>query len=175
VTPRGRVVAGVLAVVIGGGLLVAALVPALRSDNSASPVAAELQRLFVDAGAASAPFTGLTEARVGVGGRCLRVVIANTDAERSRGLMDRRDLGPYDGMVFVSPVEVANAFTMSATFVALDIAWFGTDGARGDDAQMVPCRGTVAQCPRYTPRTRWRFALETLHGGLPSGDLAPCA
>ncbi len=172
-TPRARAVA--IAVVVGGGLLVAALVAALRSDDDASPAAAQLQRLFVDAPAAGAPFRGLTEARVGVGGRCLRVVIADTPEERSRGLMDRRDLGPYDGMVFVSPSEVASAFTMSGTNVALDIAWFRTDGTRGDDAQMVPCRGTVAQCPRYDPQTRWRFALETLHGDLPSGDLAPCA
>jgi uncharacterized membrane protein (UPF0127 family) len=175
VTRRARVVAGVIVIVVGGGLLVTALVAALRSDDDAPSVAAELQRLFVGAGAADAPFRGLTEARVGVGGRCLRVVIADTPEERSRGLMDRRDLGPYDGMLFVSQAEVADAFTMSGTDVALDIAWFRTDGTRGDDAQMVPCRGTVAQCPRYTPRTRWRFALETLHGDLPSGDLAPCA
>jgi uncharacterized membrane protein (UPF0127 family) len=174
VTPRARVVAGVIAAVVGGGLLVTALLAAVRSDDDASPVAGELQRLFVDAGAASAPFPALTEARVAVGGRCLRVAVADTPEERSRGLMDRRDLGPYAGMVFVSPVEVANAFTMSGTFVALDIAWFRTDGTRGDDARMVPCRGTVEQCPRYTPKTRWRFALETLHGDLPSGDLAPC-
>jgi uncharacterized membrane protein (UPF0127 family) len=175
VTPRARVVAGALAVVIGGGLLVTALFAALRSDDDASPVAGELQQLFVDASAAGAPFTALTEAQVAVGGRCLRVAVADTEAERSRGLMDRRDLGPYDGMVFVSPTEVANAFTMSGTFVPLDIAWFRTDGTRADDAQMVPCRGTVAECPRYDPKARWRFALETLHGDLPSGDLAPCA
>ena len=36
--------------------------------------------------------------------------------------MERTDLGPYDGMLFVSPKPVSDAFTMSDTRVALDIS-----------------------------------------------------
>jgi uncharacterized membrane protein (UPF0127 family) len=104
------------------------------------------------------------------------VVIADSEFERETGLMDRVDLGPYGGMLFVSPSNTSNAFTMSGTKVPLDIAWYRADGSRGGAAQMVPCRDTVASCPLYRPPIAWRFALETLHGGgVPAGDLGACA
>jgi uncharacterized membrane protein (UPF0127 family) len=175
VRSRARVVAGILLLVFGGALLALALIVALGLRHGAEPFPARLRPVFAQATAAHAPFVGLTETRAMVGGRCLRVVIADSEAERQRGLMDRTDLGGYQGMLFVSPREVSNVFTMSGTKVPLDIAWFRSDGTRGNTAHMVPCRGTVSSCPLYPPGTAWRFALETLRGGLPSGDLGACA
>jgi uncharacterized membrane protein (UPF0127 family) len=102
-------------------------------------------------------------------------VIADTPTERAVGLMNRIDLGDYDGMLFVAPSESNDPFTMSGTQVPLDIAWYRADGTRGHAARMVPCRTTVASCPIYKPTIAWRFALETQHGELPSGDLGACA
>jgi uncharacterized membrane protein (UPF0127 family) len=124
------------------------------------------------AGAARAPFPGLTEARVMVGARSLRVVVADDDAERNRGLRRRRTLGPYDGMLFAYDADTDVRFTMSTVPVALDIAFY--DGAGGflGRRHMTPCAGTDAQCPLYSPPAPFRYALETLAGRLPSGRLS---
>ena len=166
---------GSLLAAFGVGLLVLTLYAVTRSDGDTDALPASLRTLLASATPASAPFPALTELRLGVGGRCLRVVVADTDPERARGLMARTDLGGYDGMLFVVPRPIGNAFTMSGTRVPLDIAWYRSDGTRGGDAQMVVCRDTIANCPVYQPPIDWRFALETLHGELPDGDLAPCA
>jgi uncharacterized protein len=175
VSGRGRIVAGALLVAFGVGLLVLALLAITRSDDEPAAVAPSLRALLAGATGAGEPFPQLTRTRLAVGGRCLRVVIADSGAERARGLMDRIDLGDYQGMLFVSPVASSSAFTMSGTRVPLDIAWYDADGRRSNAAEMVPCRGEIADCPLYRPGSPWRFALETLHGDLPSGDLGACA
>jgi uncharacterized membrane protein (UPF0127 family) len=176
VTSGARRRVGALIVGFGLLLLVLAGVAIVRSRHSQPPeVASSLSTALARAVPASAPFPALTEARVAVGGRCLRLVIADSEAERERGLMGRADLGPYDGMLFVSPDDSTDAFTMSGTLVPLDIGWYAHTGAPVDRAQMVPCRGSVSSCPVYRPAAAWRFALETLHGRFPSGGLQGCS
>jgi uncharacterized membrane protein (UPF0127 family) len=175
VSARARLVAGVLVVGFGVALLALAAYAIARSNDGAASVAAPLRRALAANEPAVAPFDGLTEVRLSVGGRCLRLVVADTDEERGRGLMDRTDLGPYDGMLFVSPVPSTSGFTMANTRVPLDIAWYDRDGVEGHRTTMVPCRGTIGECPVYDSKIEWRFALETLRGDGPSGDLAPCA
>jgi uncharacterized membrane protein (UPF0127 family) len=175
VSARRRVVLGALLACFGAGLLALALYAITRPDDDAEALPASLRTLLASATPATEPFPALTELRLGVGGRCRRVVVADTDEERARGLMARTDLGPYDGMLFVVPRPVDNAFTMSGTRVPLDIAWYRSDGTRGNSAHMVVCRDTIENCPVYRPGIEWRFALETLRGELPAGDLAPCA
>lgn len=171
---RPRLVAGALIVAFGVGLLALVVYAIARSDDGAASVAVPLRRALGAAEPAVAPFDGLTDVRLAAGGRCLRLVVADTDAERARGLMDRVDLGPYDGMLFVSPVPSTSGFTMANTRVPLDIAWYDRNGVEGHSTRMVPCKGTVQTCPVYDARIEWRFALETLRGELPGGDLAPC-
>jgi uncharacterized protein len=173
VRSRARVLIAGTLVAISGLLLVVAAVVATR-DRKASPLPAQLAGALRRATPARAPFAGMTAARLAVGGRCLHLVIADTTAERERGLMERTDLGPYDGMLFVSPKPVSDAFTMSDTRVALDIAWFDAAGRRVDHTTMVPCPRDVAHCPLYRPRAPWRLALETLRDRLPGGNLTPC-
>ena len=173
---RGRIVAGVLLIVFGGGLLVLALVAILQSDDNAKPLPRSLRAALDDAtrSPAHAPFAGLTQARIALARRCLLVVVADSERERSVGLMNRTDLGDYAGMLFVVPTETSNPFTMAGTQVPLDIAWFRADGTRTGSAQMVPCRAAVSNCPLYRPPGEWRFALETRRGELPAGNLAAC-
>jgi uncharacterized membrane protein (UPF0127 family) len=121
---------------------------------------------------ASEPFEGLTETVVRAGSRDLRVVIADDPDERSEGLRSRRDLGPYDAMLFVFADDTTAAFTMAGVPVALDIGFYGATGRRVDHLEMVPCSGTDFTCPVYQARSPFRFALETLAGELPPGRLS---
>jgi uncharacterized membrane protein (UPF0127 family) len=175
-TARARLVAGALVVVFGAGLLVLALVAIVRSNEAEVPVASSMRDALTRATAAQAPFEGLTETRVQVGGTCLRVAIADSEQERSDGLRaNTADLGPYDGMLFVSPADSPSAFTMSGVTDPLDIAWFGADGTRRDSAAMVPCASSIEECPRYKPDESWRFALEVPGGDMVGGNLGGCA
>jgi hypothetical protein len=64
---------------------------------------------------------------------------------------------------------------MGGTEVPLDIGWYDRQGATDGTARMVPCPANiVSRCPQYHAQRKWRFALETLHGQLPSGALSTC-
>jgi uncharacterized membrane protein (UPF0127 family) len=134
---------------------------------------------FASTRAAATPFDQFREARVTVGSRCLRVLVALTAAQRSQGLRGVRALAPYDGMLFVNRADTTERFTMAQTPMPLDITFFSSRGAPVDHARMTPCPvGTDATCPTYESRSAYRYALEQPQGASPaagSGALGPCA
>jgi uncharacterized membrane protein (UPF0127 family) len=95
-------------------------------------------------------------------GVAFRPEIANSSAERSRGLMYRRQV-PKDGMLFVFPTITTGGFWMKNTLVPLTIVFFDSAGKRVRKLSMTPCRRDP--CPIYDPGRRYRFALE-----LPATD-----
>lgn len=172
----GRVVALALLAVVAAGVVVLA-VRAL-SDDGATPDERTSGPLAASLGAArpaAAPFTGLTETHLSVGGHCLRTVIADSDPERVLGLRQRSDIGPYDAMLFVFPGPVDVGFTMSTVPVPLEIGFYSADGTRTSSQHMVPCPKAEIECPVYRAGQPFEFALETLNGKLPQGDLAGCS
>ena len=119
--------------------------------------------------------TGLTEVRLGIGGDCRHVVVADNTDERATGLMRRNDLGSYDGMLFVFDRPTISSFTMSDVPVPLDIAWYDAAGRPVDRLLMQPCPdGTVSDCPAYSSQGTYSYAVETLGGELPGGALSAC-
>jgi uncharacterized membrane protein (UPF0127 family) len=94
-----------------------------------------------------------------------RPEIADTSAERSRGLMHRRR-APKDGMLFVFPTRTTGGFWMKNTLVPLTIVFFDSAGRRVRKLSMTPCREDP--CPIYDPGRLYRFALE-----LPASDRRP--
>jgi uncharacterized membrane protein (UPF0127 family) len=158
---------------LAAGLAIAAALLAVASSPNlgASTRPRSVNAAVRAATPAQAPFAGLTTTTVHLGGKARRVVIAKTDAQRQRGLRQRSDVGPYDGMLFVFPTTTNVGFTMATVPVALDIGFYRSDGRRVDTLRMVPCTGTDATCPVYQARTSFRYTLETLAGGLPAGTL----
>ena len=118
---------------------------------------------------AVAPFSAYREVRVALGRSCARLVVADTDARRARGLRGSSDLGPYAGMLFTMSSDSDVAFTMSGLSSPIDITWYSAGGARVDAAHMRPCPSAgAARCPVYGSRQRYRYALE-----VPAGHSAP--
>lgn len=75
------------------------------------------------------------------GGREIKfdVELALNDAERSRGLMFREKLGPYDGMLFDFHREAPVSFWMKNTLIPLDMIFIAADGTiRSIHANAVP-------------------------------------
>jgi uncharacterized membrane protein (UPF0127 family) len=173
---RWAVTASVL-LAIAAALIVGGLVLLLRGDDdTATPAGAgALAAVLGGARPATAPFAGLTEVRLDIGGDCRHVVVADAVDERVVGLMRRRDLGAYDGMLFVFGGTTQGAFTMSNVPVPLDIGFYDGAGRPVDRLLMQPCPDRpVSECPSYRSRGAYRYAVETLQGGLPGGALSGC-
>src|SRR5262245_22719992 len=67
------------------------------------------------------------------------VDLALTEAERTRGLMFRKQLGPYEGMLFDFYKEAPVAFWMKNTLIPLDMVFIAADGTiRHIHANAVP-------------------------------------
>jgi uncharacterized membrane protein (UPF0127 family) len=110
---------------------------------------------------AAGPSSGATVA-LRLDGVPFRPEIANSSAERSRGLM-HRPKAPKDGMLFVFPTRTTGGFWMKNTLVPLTIVFFDSAGKRVRKLSMTPCREDP--CPIYDPGRAYRFALE-----LPATD-----
>jgi len=101
--------------------------------------------------------TGRQETRITVD-----VEIADTPAERERGLMHRTALSGGTGMLFVFEQEQPLSFWMKDTLIPLDIVFFDADGSFVSSASMVPC--TADPCTIYASSEPAAMALE-----VPSG------
>jgi uncharacterized membrane protein (UPF0127 family) len=104
-----------------------------------------------------------------VGERTVRMQLAVRPYEMQRGLMERRDLGKDDGMIFVYEKPQQMTFWMRNTPTPLDIGFFGPDGALAEvyplhpfDEKTVASRGMQLQ-----------FALETNQGWYAANGVKP--
>lgn len=100
--------------------------------------------------------------------------LAQTDAEREKGLSGRDSIGDFDGMAFVfsdaafaaaaaptpdlTPDLTAAAFWMKDTRVPLDLVYVGADRKALDLVTMAPC--DEADCPVYPPPQPYLYAFE---------------
>jgi uncharacterized membrane protein (UPF0127 family) len=73
-----------------------------------------------------------------VAGREIRVEIADDEAERAQGLMNRESLPEDQGMLFVYPSMRRLSFWMKNTRIPLDIAFIDESGLIVDIQQMEP-------------------------------------
>jgi uncharacterized membrane protein (UPF0127 family) len=117
------------------------------------------------------PFDGFGEVAIAVRdadgqvmGWC--VLVAETDEQHQRGLMEVTDLKGYAGMLFVWESDIQAQFYMQNTPMPLSIAWFDPAGQLVSTEDMDPCE-TVGDCPLYGAAGPYRFALEVPQGELP--------
>lgn len=166
--------------VLGAIVLSIVLVKVLDEVGDPEPHAGAipLTAILPQAVPAQAPFEGLSEVKAAIGyDRCLRLVVADSEDERVAGLRDHtRDLGPYDGMLFVFQGPTDTRFTMSGVDDPLDIAFFDQNGARNSTRAMKPCPDKAeTECPVYAAGAQYEFAVETKKGELPSGPITACS
>jgi uncharacterized protein len=101
------------------------------------------------------------------------VEVADSDAERQRGLMGRSELGADAGMIFVYDTDQRGGFWMKDTLVPLSIAFYDRTGRILRILDMEPCRHDP--CRIYDPGVAYRGALEVNRGafrrwGIREGD-----
>ncbi len=104
--------------------------------------------------------------------RC--ALLADTPEQHARGLMERTDLGGYDGMLFRLSADSTGGFYMKNTPLPLSIAWFDAAGRFVSSADMEPCLDRI-ECPTHYATAPYRFALEVEQGGLAGQGIGPGA
>jgi uncharacterized protein len=103
-------------------------------------------------------------------GQSLSVEVARTAAQRERGLMERTNLGPRDGMIFVFDRDDHLTFWMKNTPTPLSIAFLSVEGRILEIQDMEPFSETIVRSQRSA-----RYALEMKKGafeelGIREGD-----
>jgi len=124
--------------------------PACSGSSSVSP----------DSGGSSP--TAEVVVRTDAGERSLSVRVADSEAERERGLMGVADLPADDGMAFVFDEPVNSTFWMKDTKIPLAIAFVGEDGHILTITEMTPCR--TDPCPTYAADGPYTLAVEANAG-----------
>lgn len=90
--------------------------------------------------------------------------IADSDAERQTGLMNRTSLDEDGGMLFVFDNDVTAAFWMKDTLIPLSIAFIDANGEIVTIRDMEPCEADP--CPTYASDAPYRHALEVNQGAF---------
>ena len=122
---------------------------------------------------AEEPETGTVTIETGEGAVVVSVEIADTDAEREVGLMNRESLADDAGMLFVFDEDVNFGFWMKNTLIPLSIAFADAEGEIVRILDMDPCEADP--CPVYEPEATYRTSLEVNQGafgewGVAEGD-----
>jgi uncharacterized membrane protein (UPF0127 family) len=108
--------------------------------------------------------------RTGAGERSLAVRVADSDAERSKGLMGVRHLPADEGMAFVFEEPSTSTFWMKDTPIPLAIAFVGEDGHILTITEMTPCR--TDPCPTYEADGPYTLAVEANAGWFGANGVA---
>ena len=105
--------------------------------------------------------------------KCFEVEIADTDEERTKGLMFRKTLDENRGMLFIFEEERVYPFWMKNTLIPLDIIWLNRYGKVVFIAKVLPCE--VEPCQIHNPEKEALYVLEVNSGisdeiGIKIGD-----
>ena len=116
--------------------------------------------------AASPPATTVAGPEVRFDSVVVRVELAQTAAERTRGLGGHAPLGADEGMLFVFPAAGRHSFWMKGMTFALDIIWIRDGQVVYVVADVPPPRpGTPdSELPIYTPPAAANYVLEVPAG-----------
>lgn len=103
------------------------------------------------------------------------VEIADTPAERARGLMFRRKLPQNRGMLFIFEDDNVRNFWMKNTLIPLDMIFADSEGKVVSTRENVPPCVDGTSCPVYSSGTGARYVLEINAGLAQAYDIRPGA
>lgn len=108
---------------------------------------------------------------IAIGGRAASLQVAVLPREQERGLMERTDLGPDEGMIFVDAYPQQMNFWMHDTPTPLDIGFFTPDGVLAEVYPLLPFdERTVSSISRNL-----QFAVEMNRGWYAAHGVRPGA
>ena len=95
-------------------------------------------------------------------GKTYMLEVADTKAERAKGLMFRESLPDDEGMLFIFPSESKHTFWMYQTEIPLDIIWLDSNWKIVHEEKNVqPCKSTdPRKCKSYQPDQNAKYVIE---------------
>jgi len=90
------------------------------------------------------------------------IEIADSEAERRKGLMYRESLEENHGMLFIFDQEEPQTFWMKNTLIPLDVIFFDAEKMYVSHETMEPCK--IQSCPYYYSEGKAKYALEVPAG-----------
>jgi uncharacterized membrane protein (UPF0127 family) len=171
-TVRRAAVAGgaaclVLAIALGGVLIRAADRPSARPGTVPSRSVPGFGEVSFKVAGPAVPASLANRTRC--------ALLATTEAQQRRGLMNRRDLAGYEGMIFQFNRPTTVPFFMKDTLIPLSIAWFDPTAKFLNSATMSPCPKTSLTCPVYSAVAPYSVAIEVRAGVLSQLGIGPGA
>jgi uncharacterized protein len=103
-----------------------------------------------------------------IGSRDFQIEIADSPAERTKGLMNRKKLDTFKGMLFIFDEDTNVSFWMKNTSIPLSIAYIAKDGTIKEIHDMVPFSER-----RIVSTFAVRYALELNKGAFETLDVHP--
>jgi len=104
---------------------------------------------------------------IDVGGHHASLQVAVLQSEQEHGLMQRRDLGRDEGMIFVNPAPRGLSFWMHDTPEALDIGYVRPDGVVAEIYPLLP----FDERPVVSHGDQLQFAVEMPQGWFASNGV----
>lgn len=89
---------------------------------------------------------------------CIKAEVADSSAERAKGLMYRYSLSDDEGMLFIFDKSEKHQFWMKNTFIPLDIIWINKNFEVVDIQTAYPCK--EEPCKIYAPKSEALYVLE---------------
>lgn len=127
-------------------------------------VLSSLLIFFLVPAAAKAEVT-FRKVEIKVGSERLKVEVAETEAQRSQGLMNRTKLGDKEGMLFVFSTPQKVSFWMKDTLIPLAIGFFDASGRLLATTEMAPPASALeVSLPHYDSPPEVLMALEVPKG-----------
>ncbi len=97
--------------------------------------------------------------KIEIGGNILNIEIAETETDRTTGLMNRKSLDKESGMLFVFESDRKLSFWMKNTYIPLSIAFISSDGIIKEIRDMAPL-----SLESIVSKNNVRYALEVNKG-----------
>jgi uncharacterized protein len=120
--------------------------------------------------------TTLKKINIEINGHTIEAEIAETPAERAKGLMFREYLKEDSGMLFIFPNSGKHSFWMANTYIPLDILWINAEKQIVHIEENVPpCKETgniKAICTQYKPTKDAKYVLEVNAGWVKEHNVA---
>ncbi len=103
---------------------------------------------------------------VEIKGQRFTIEVADSFAERERGLMFRDSLEKDNGMLFIHDTEEPQAYWMKNTKIPLDILYFSKDRKLVSAQERVPPCSAGDRCPPYASEGAALYVLELNAGSV---------
>lgn len=115
----------------------------------------------------------LTTADLEIGGKEVRVEIADTPKFLAKGLMGRTSLADGEGMLFVFEKSKILSFWMKNTLIPLSVGFFDEEKRLINAADMSPVGPGADSWPTFESKSPAQYALEVPQGWFARNHIQP--